>query len=185
MTNLNVSNLIQCCGLREMSSVSYFEGDPEGAMESFARKAYPHETNQPCNVSQNGYHSHTAEWTGHFAHVVFSQAGKPNSSPYFKNRYGVDFATLITKEKLGNLVESDWQINPNSTRPLKVWIFTPDKQAILKWWQARQPTKAEKEETPVVSKPKRTRQMLQKVGLMAPPPVVATVGTEVKDGPRL
>jgi hypothetical protein len=39
---------------------------------------------------------------------------------------GAVLATFIRKNKLGKLVESCWEENPNSGNMIKTWIWTPD-----------------------------------------------------------
>jgi hypothetical protein len=48
---------------------------------------------------------------------------------------GTAFANYIRRNKLGKVVQSPIAINPNSNHKIRVWIFTPDKKAIRKWYK--------------------------------------------------
>jgi hypothetical protein len=94
-----------CCGVREIDGLAFYDGKPEEAMKV---------------VAKNTVYDHT------WRHALFTQAGKGK-------RYGTNFATYITKHKLGTVVATPTKVNPNSGNPLKAFIWTINWPAFKKW----------------------------------------------------
>lgn len=99
-----------CCGVREISYLGV-DDDPKLSIRTLGEAIY--------NTSR----SHR------FRHAFFTQANNPQAA---SRTYGEKFAAYITEHKLGKVVESDEQINPNSGNSLKVWIWTVDHEALSK-----------------------------------------------------
>ena len=103
---------MKCCGLREMDRLST-HGTPEGALQSFALNTVLYTVWDPRN------RINVSTPIVNFRYVIFTQARKDAF-------YGENFAALIRKNALGDVVETDFKVNPNSTNLLKVWVWDVD-----------------------------------------------------------
>lgn len=112
MSIMDVSQVPHCCGIRELGGVSRHLGYPRGAMLAFALRCY----GWGFDGSENA----------RFRHVIFAQARQDSS-------YGFDLAKLIGEKLLGTVVDTPFQVNPNSGNELKVWLWTVDHDAVKKW----------------------------------------------------
>jgi hypothetical protein len=101
-----------CCGLREISGLSY-HNTPGEAMREFALGA------TRLNYVRSGR-------VLVCSHVIFSAADGAND-------YGDKFAAYIRRHKLGTIAISRRLTNPNSGNPLKVWVWSINKTALLAW----------------------------------------------------
>jgi hypothetical protein len=119
LNNIEINDL-ECCGVKEIDGLSKFDDDPEAAMSAFclARTGYNH------------YHQDTSSISSslqlNFAHILFTQAGNVT--------YGQQFARFIRANRLGSVVRSRIQVNPNSKNPLAAYIWTVDRLALKRWW---------------------------------------------------
>jgi hypothetical protein len=124
-TTVNVHGLPGCCGIRELTQLSYFASDPAEALRSFAKQVYT-KTRAIPNGPQN------------FRYVIFSQANSPGNNGEGRSRYGEKFAAFIQANGLGDVIETaGTHINPNSTNVLKVYVWTVDHLATKKWAEAQ------------------------------------------------
>lgn len=109
---------MSCCGFRELS---YIGGQtPEENMERICRH----------------YAIHGRLTVEHLAlsHAVFTATGRA--------KYGRAFAAYITQHKLGDLVCSTLATNPNSGNKIQGWIWTLDREALVKWYKAQNTSKS-------------------------------------------
>ena len=94
-----------------------------GVKQLFGLAAQPKVTVKQVFRVMNGYGS----WAhpGNWAHLVFSDVvcSRGRSS-------GSKLAAFIEKHKLGDIVMSKCETNPNSGRPIAVWVWTSDMDAI-------------------------------------------------------
>lgn len=110
---LGVQNVPGCCGIRELTSLSQFNKNPQKAFRGFANVVY-----RPVGTRTYGAYR--------FRYAVFSEANPPRSK---SNSYGRDFAAFIIKHGLGEVVETGRNRNPNSSNDVQVWIWTVDHDA--------------------------------------------------------
>lgn len=105
-----------CCGVRELHGLSEYS-TPERAMAQLGQllglKAIMVFNDQEHVAGQN------VNWR----HLLFGQ----NRT----NTYGDRFRAYILEHKLGTVVETDTQVNPNSGNPLKIFVWTVDWPALL------------------------------------------------------
>jgi hypothetical protein len=94
---------LACCGIVEIAGLSEYD-TPEDAFKDFARQL------TRCRL---------------FRYAIFSEASRKG--------YGSKFATFIKRNKLGSVVCTDWNINPNSEHTLKGWLWTVDRDAVRDW----------------------------------------------------
>lgn len=106
-----------CCGFKELQGISGLT--PEQAVERF------------CRYFTNPARATTAHLM--VSHVVFTATGRA--------KYGRAFAAYITQHKLGDLVCSTLATNPNSGNKLQGWIWTIDREALVKWFKAQDASK--------------------------------------------
>jgi hypothetical protein len=59
-------------------------------------------------------------------HVMFTQAGEEFS-------YGIRFAAYLRRHRLGTIVATRFNMNPNSGRGVKVWMWQPHLPNLIKW----------------------------------------------------
>jgi hypothetical protein len=114
-TGMEVHTYIDCCGIREISGLSYSRG-PKLAMKSFCQ-IYPKTSNKNSLYPTDG---------SKFRYAVFSQINNM--------KYGEKFAAYIRDNKLGDVVETTGKhMNPNSGNVLKVFVWTVDHEAVKLW----------------------------------------------------
>jgi len=121
---VHVDKYIDCCGIREISGLSYHRG-PRTAMKAFC-SVYP-ESKSP----NNPYSSNDSA----FRYAVFSQINQA--------KYGERFAAYIRDNKLGDVIETTGKhVNPNSGNVLKVFVWTVDHTAVKQWLKKEMGTDA-------------------------------------------
>ena len=103
-----------CCGIREIGNLQD-TASPEAAMKDFMNEIAPHPS----------YCTGRIESRDKFRYAIFSATQR--------SRYGTNFASYITEHKLGELIETGYNKNPNSRRMLKIWVWTLDHVALKKW----------------------------------------------------
>lgn len=96
-----------CCGLREINWLSEHR-TPESALFSLSGFALQKDR----------------KWR----HAIFTQAGR--------GRYGDRLKAYILQHQLGSVVESPGEVNPNSGRVLKAFIWTINWTAVDAWMKA-------------------------------------------------
>src|SRR5258708_7051876 len=106
---------ISCCGVREIALLSAHR-DAESAMKSFVEETSP---------EVNTYYSDVPHRRDKFRYALFSGTKR--------SKYVDWFATYIVANKLGEVVETGWNKNPNSGNQLKVCVWTIDWDALKKW----------------------------------------------------
>lgn len=110
---------MNCCGVREIALLREIR-NPESAMKEFLRQIAP----EP-------YYCYAGEGMRRrdkFRYVIFTATKT--------GKYGTRFAKLIEDEKLGTLISTDYNKNPNTGHLVKVWVWTVDHEA-LKAWKAK------------------------------------------------
>jgi hypothetical protein len=106
---------IACCGIREIQNLSIHKA-PETAMLSFVEQTSPEESY---------YDNSVLERRDKFRYAIFSGTKR--------SRYVDRFAAYILSNKLGEVVETGWNKNPNSGNQLKVCVWTINWDALKKW----------------------------------------------------
>src|SRR5258706_10363193 len=105
---------ISCCGVREIAMLSAHR-DAEAAMKSFVEETSTVEDSWSSIRTRRDK----------FRYAIFSGTKRSKS---------VDrFAAYITANKLGEVIETGWNKNPNSGNQLKVCVWTIDWDALKKW----------------------------------------------------
>lgn len=114
------SSDMACCGVREISSLSYYK-TAEGAMKDFLTDTspMPNDYGPPYRRDK-------------FRYAVFSGTKR--------SKYVERFSAFITTNKLGEVIETGWNKNPNSGNNLKVCVWTIDWEAVAAY-RAVQETK--------------------------------------------
>lgn len=102
---------MQCCGIREM----------DGLLDSSKETVQEFCSDIDSDSSYNG-----RPWP-RFRYAIFSDIGP-------KHTRGNPLASYIRRHKLGKVVSTNWNVNPNSDNPLKVWVWTLDGKMLKKWW---------------------------------------------------
>ena len=126
---------VACCGIKEMSGLSYHSKSPEDALREFIASVHR------AGVNRGGIIDYTIQnkpareilpkiaiFSPRFRYAIFSQAGA-------RAKYGVAFAKFIEENRLGKVVRADSKFhkNPNSGNMLTAWIWTLDEKAIDAW----------------------------------------------------
>ena len=111
---------LSCCGVKEIRGLSYSGSASEAFREfgklTFQRTQLDLQGNpQPAPIDK-------------FRYVLFSQAGKP------EYEYGTAFAEFLREHNLGTILETSFNLNPNSGNQLKVWLWTVDWGAVKAWF---------------------------------------------------
>lgn len=122
---------LACCGVREISGLSWSRGRAEDFMREFCRREFSAE-----------------EWQRQpRAFYIFSQANPPNAGQvvtrYDGRRrrlpvatYGDHFCAYIRGHHLGTVAETGSRRNPNSGNNVKVWVWAVDQEALKAWARA-------------------------------------------------
>lgn len=111
---LDINNNYKCCGFREIHCLGQYRA-PGMAMRDFLTTlmgALP--------ADQLGVR------TGRFRYVMFAQAHKQST-------YGDRFKAFIEKNKFGTVMETGWNVNPNSSNDLKLFLWTIDWGPLREW----------------------------------------------------
>lgn len=117
---------LECCGLKEFDGIINYP-DPAMAILALCAKL------SDSSVSYGIWGPHHFEPANlrlgqmPFAHLIMSQAGKET--------YGMRLAKFIRANKLGRVTSGPPNRNPNTGNQVKVFIWTPNKPAIRKFWQ--------------------------------------------------
>ena len=111
-----------CCGLGEFHGLN--ERSYTGPVEALAVVARAAENFEPEPGLSGG---------DSFAHVIFTQIP-------IDGRYARLDAVKRAVEQLGlgQWVATRPSLNPNSGNKVKMGIYTPNKQALLRWWRAQE-----------------------------------------------
>jgi hypothetical protein len=116
---------MMCCGLRELHGLEWEAREgPAYAMKEFIHAACP--KRQEFKWRDGKYIKQYLSRL-YFSHVVFSEAKDGAGA------YGEQFAAYIKKNKLGDVVASQRRVNPNSGNQVKLWVWTLNKQELVKW----------------------------------------------------
>lgn len=114
---------LKCCGIKEIAGLSHHE-TTKGALKSFGELTYFAARNVKGPKEPPVMVPAPIE---RFRYVIFSQANTPGYlESLSRSKYGEKFAALILKERLGTLIETTPNINPNSNNMLRVWVWTID-----------------------------------------------------------
>lgn len=111
---------MKCCGIRELSGLSH-QDNPQKSMYQFARLTYLREIEDSTKKG-----SFLKRPDPGFRYILFSQARRDN-------KYGVEFGAYIESNGLGKVAETPFNVNPNSSNPLKIFIWTVDHDALKAW----------------------------------------------------
>jgi hypothetical protein len=104
---------LRCCGIKEISRLAYY-GSPTAAMRDLYKMLFVE-----GNITSR-----------RFRYCIFSEASVPSDSPA---SYGKKFCALITKCKMGSVLETQPTLNPNSGNLLKVYLWTVDFSQLERW----------------------------------------------------
>ena len=117
----------RCCAVQEIVSLAS-AGGAKQALEKICKDAFQ---------SRVRYHAIAGQLNKLYTFYWFSQPVYKHS-PY---KYGFDFAELLRKEGLGEVLETKPSKNaafhPDHSNVM--WIWAPDQQAVAKWWKENQP----------------------------------------------
>lgn len=97
---------MMCCGVQEISGVSGYNGDYELGLKTMLQNGLP-----SCGA------------------LIFTQAGAERST-----KYGKKFAGYIEENKLGTVEKTGGFINPNTKRPIFVYTWSLDRQALTEFY---------------------------------------------------
>lgn len=119
---------VACCGVREISSLSTYP-DPKEAMRMFGQGLFSKRVGE-------------VKTSPMFRYAVFTQA-QSQSTPICEGKslidkgtgYGYRFANYIREHNLGDLIETPFNVNPNSNNNLKLWVWTINLETIKKHWE--------------------------------------------------
>lgn len=112
-----------CCGLREAANLST-NRTAEAAMKSFVDLAF--DTEEVWNKDVQEFIPAKASAHARFRFLVFTQAGRTT-------KYGDNFANFIRRHELGEVVETNTHINPNSGNPLKIFTWAINWDRLAAW----------------------------------------------------
>ena len=96
---------MNCCGLREASGLQ--DTPIKDCIYEVARSRFGYEYEK-------------------FGFVIFSEKAEC--------RRGSKLKAYIKKHKLGTVVQSPIEVNPNTSNRLRVYIYTIHQDNLLKWW---------------------------------------------------
>lgn len=111
---------MSCCGVREMNGL---EDTPKETLQEM------------CAEICRGECDHT-RWPL-FRYAIFSDT--------HRSRKGINLAAYIQRHRLGSVISTRWNVNPNSGNRLKVWTWTLNSTNLKTWWK-RNMTEDYKEE---------------------------------------
>ena len=166
---IEVNYISKCCGMKEITGLSIYTTDSQTSMLRFCEVIYPDPAankarvddllkkaeaagvpnDQPYNAfygsgARNGSFTDAAQYS-RFRFATFTEAlpyATPNDllddNPRYK--YGRAFAAFIRENALGSLVETGYEVNPNSGNRLKVWVWGIDHTALKSWYEKNKPS---------------------------------------------
>ena len=104
-----------CCGVKELCGIGYMMGEfgPVGVIKDYIRQ------------SRSAICPAPTPYRPRVAHLIFTQA-----SP---GRYGADLAAYIIKNKLGTILQTPSQANPNSGNKVIMFLWSLDKPNLIAW----------------------------------------------------
>ena len=111
-------NNLRCCGVKEITGLSYTESATK-AIRQFGDLTYYRQVKQYLG---SGHSETVPAPMENFRYVMFTQANATGGTA----TYGDRFAAFIQKHKLGALIETPYNMNPNSGNNVKVWLWTVD-----------------------------------------------------------
>lgn len=116
-----------CCAIQEIGGLCNHRNCPEDAMRAFCEQNLA----KPVRYGTCAGRSHSL-----YSFYLFTAAV---GAAYDTNTYGHQFANYIKTHGLGEVWESKWVVNTafHPDHGNQVWIWTPDLDAIKKWWAAR------------------------------------------------
>lgn len=107
---------LSCCGIKEIGNLSGFR-TPEKAMISV------------CEQEES------------FGIILFSEISEWRKDRHLNMTLGVfyakNFSELITKNKLGSVIETESVFNPNSENKIKAYLWNVDNKALKSWYKKR------------------------------------------------
>lgn len=124
---------LECCGVKEIRYLSHSD-DAHAAMRCFALgclggKKKGTDLLEVPNVKIS-YEGNISSIIGvRFRYAIFTEAAVDRAS------YGKLFAKFILDNKLGEVIKTGVNINPNSTNSLQAYIWTVDHDALRGWWE--------------------------------------------------
>ena len=112
-----------CCGVREVHNLQ-MHPDPAEAIKEFGKHTYgedPNVRNEARDRDRRQYYYAYPYRNANrrFRYAIFTQATK-------RATYGKNFAAYITKHKLGKVITTGFNVNPNTRRAVQVWVWTVD-----------------------------------------------------------
>ena len=112
---------VSCCGVREIYGVNEHRTGL-AVLRRFAAHIYDPE--KPYVVYSGN---------ARFRFAFFTQASRPGHTP--PATYGERLAACIRRSNVGNVIETEEAINPNSGNNLKMWVWQVDHDALKAWWE--------------------------------------------------
>ena len=114
-----------CCGVREVHDLRAHP-NPALAIKEFGKHTYGEDANaREEGMRQQGWRYPYRNSNCRFRYAIFTQATKQAT-------YGKRFADYIKKHKLGAVIHTGFNVNPNTRRFVGVWVWTVDHVALKK-----------------------------------------------------
>lgn len=115
---IEVNNNYKCCGYREIHGLGFYRSPQKALLDLLKGQM------GGCqNIADLGVR------VARFRYVMFAQA----ASHKMEKSYGDRFKAFLLHNKLGTVIETDWNINPNSYNQLKIFIWTIDWTTTRAW----------------------------------------------------
>ena len=112
-----------CCGMREVHDLRLYP-NPAEAIKEFGKHTYGEDHSLPYTQARRHDWRNAYRYANRrFRYAIFTQATK-------RATYGKTLAAYIKKYKLGEVITTGFNINPNTRRSVGVWIWTVDHDAL-------------------------------------------------------
>ena len=120
-------NMEACCGVREIHNLQQHRR-PEEAIQEFGKHTYGEDPNVPSEARDRArmqyYYAYPYRNANRrFRYAIFTQATK-------RATYGKKFAAYIKEHKLGDVIHTGFNVNPNTRRSVGLWVWTVDHDAL-------------------------------------------------------
>ncbi len=124
------SAYINCCGIAEMHGIQ--GADPKQALVDYLSSlAFIEDGSYDVNYRWVKYDKPKVTWDPIEPFIFFSDASK-------KKTYGRAMVAFLKKNKLGTVTKIATKRNNNSGNMLTMWVFTPNRSKLKKWYAKNQ-----------------------------------------------
>ena len=111
-----INTAMSCCGVRELHNLRWHK-NPKVAMKDFCREIRPLKSRYSPDFPPRPRDK--------FRYAIFTS--------HRKGKYGLAFANYITEQKLGKVISTGDNINPNTRNSVNVWVWTVNHERLSKW----------------------------------------------------